>query len=294
MNAALIDLIRHHAAPAVNAVGGAVGNIASPANQQYALKRGIGSMLKHPALPLAAAGLLLPMAALEFDRSAINDQNAAKWNAQQEMGRGSEMGDFSKNSALRKMAVEVATTKIAGLTNALMGGGLIGGFTGKSPLTESAKMLGNIGKGVQKLPIGPKIAGIFDSMKSLAMNPDIAQQFYSGGAKALGAGVAGGGMALAAKGIMSLVNHLTQPSATTILKHLMQDDPIISKANPTRVMEAYISLKRFAPTLSTDMNATRSYLREALTLGSGPDFSTLANLAKAEKSVSGGGGKGDK
>ncbi len=126
------------------------------------------------------------------------------------------------------------------------------------------------------------------------MNPDIAQQFYSGGAKALGAGVAGGGMALAAKGIMSLVNHLTQPSATTILKHLMQDDPIISKANPTRVMEAYISLKRFAPTLSTDMNATRSYLREALTLGSGPDFSTLANLAKAEKSVSGGGGKGDK
>jgi hypothetical protein len=260
MNAALIDLIRHHAAPAVNAVGGAVGNIASPANQQYALKRGIGSMLKHPALPLAAAGLLLPMAALEFDRSAINDQNAAKWNAQQEMGRGSEMGDFSKNSALRKMAVEVATTKIAGFM-------------------DSARAFG---RGAQ-------------SAFSERGGAELGKSMVQGGAKALGAGVAGGGMALAAKGIMSLVDHLTQPSATTILKHLMQDDPIISRADPKRVIEAYATFKRFAPVLSTDLNATRSYLREALTMGGGVDFSTIANLAKAEKSVGGGGGgKGDK
>jgi hypothetical protein len=259
MNAALMNLLRQHLAPAANAVGGAVGSLGSPVAQQMALKKGLGAAMKHPALPLAAGGVLLPMAALEFDRSAINDQNAAKWNNQQELGRGTEMGDFSKNSSLRKMAVDVAIEKIAGFMDA-----------------ASA-----FGRG----------AG---SAFSQTGGEELGKSMVQGGAKALGAGIAGGGMALAAKGIMSLVNHLTQPSATTILQHLMSDDPIISKADPKRVVEAYVTFKRFAPVLSTDMNATRSYLREALTMGGGVDFSTIANLAKAEKSISGGGGKGDK
>jgi hypothetical protein len=240
MNAALLHLLRQNLAPAANAIGNVGSSLASQVTTpRFILKKGIKALLKSPALPYLAVGTTIPIAALEFDRSAMRDQNAAKWNNQEALGRSSEMGDFSKNSELRKLAVQSATTKIAG------------GFGG---------------------------AGSFG------------QNFMSGAGKAVGGAVAGASIAGLGLGIKSLIEHLTQPSATTILKHLMADDPIISRANPTRVMEAYISFKRFAPTLSTDLNATRSYLREALTMGAGPDFSTLANLAKAEQSVAGHGG----
>jgi hypothetical protein len=48
---------------------------------------------------------------------------------------------------------------------------------------------------------------------------------------------------------------------------------------------------RFAPVLSTDKNAVRSYLREAVMSGAGPNYSTIKSLADAEHTVTGRKGK---
>ncbi len=42
-------------------------------------------------------------------------------------------------------------------------------------------------------------------------------------------------------------------------------------------------MKRFAPTLSSDPNAVRSFLREAATSGAGVNYNTIKLLAEAER-----------
>lgn len=71
-----------------------------------------------------------------------------------------------------------------------------------------------------------------------------------------------------------------------VVNSLVNDDDIISRADPEVVSDAMNTFSRFAPTLSTDPNAVRSYLREAVTYGTGPDFATISNIANTESNVS--------
>ena len=70
-----------------------------------------------------------------------------------------------------------------------------------------------------------------------------------------------------------------------ILAKLMKDDPIISGAEKQKVIEAYSTMVKTAPILSTDINAVRSFLRDAVQFEGGISFSTIADLARAEKSL---------
>jgi hypothetical protein len=81
-----------------------------------------------------------------------------------------------------------------------------------------------------------------------------------------------------------------------LVESLMRSDPVLSDAvthNPKGkdlVLQAYGTMVKFAPKLSTDVNAVRSFLREAVLGGSnagGVNYATIKNLVDTEKTITG-------
>jgi hypothetical protein len=87
---------------------------------------------------------------------------------------------------------------------------------------------------------------------------------------------------------MDAVGHAGDDSARqAILGDLKRADPVLASADDATLMEAYHTMTRFAPVLSTDKNAVRSFLRQAVMSGSGPDYMSIKLLADAERAVTG-------
>jgi hypothetical protein len=83
-----------------------------------------------------------------------------------------------------------------------------------------------------------------------------------------------------------------EPKRKALLDSLFKSDPVIKDAlarhpdSQTMLLEAYGTMVKFAPHLSLDINATRSFLREAVLGGSGVNYATIKNLVDTEKSIS--------
>lgn len=115
----------------------------------------------------------------------------------------------------------------------------------------------------------------------------------------IGKGVADalfGGLGSGFKALQSLLS--SDPKRKKILESVLRSDPVVSdaiKRNPKAqegLLEAYGTLVRFAPNLSMDVNAVRSFLREAVLSGGGVNYATIKNLAETEKAVNERGGRG--
>lgn len=78
-----------------------------------------------------------------------------------------------------------------------------------------------------------------------------------------------------------------QAARTAIINELKQTDPVLSQASDQDLMEAFHTMSRFAPTLSTDKSAVRSFLRQAVMSGAGPDYASIKLLADSERAVTG-------
>lgn len=91
---------------------------------------------------------------------------------------------------------------------------------------------------------------------------------------------------------MEAAGHAGDASArTAIIGDLKKTDSVLASADDATLMEAYHTMTRFAPVLSTDKNAVRSFLRQAVMSGSGPDYMSIKLLADSERAVTGGGDK---
>lgn len=78
-----------------------------------------------------------------------------------------------------------------------------------------------------------------------------------------------------------------QSAREAILKQLKREDPVLAGADDKTLMEAYHTMQRFAPVLSTDKNAVRSFLRQAVMGGSGLDYVSIKLLADTERAITG-------
>jgi hypothetical protein len=79
------------------------------------------------------------------------------------------------------------------------------------------------------------------------------------------------------------------PKRNSILRNLVADDEMIRAADPEDVSSLYQTMVRFAPTLSKDSNAVRSFLRTGVSFPEGGvDANTIGMLAKAELLAKGG------
>ena len=92
---------------------------------------------------------------------------------------------------------------------------------------------------------------------------------------------------IANKAMSSIGNVGNEAARTAILQQLRREDPVLQEADDKVLMEAYHTMTRFAPVLSTDKNAVRSFLRQAVMSGNGPDYMSIKLLADSERAVTG-------
>lgn len=159
-------------------------------------------------------------------------------------------------------------------------------------------------KGLGQIADAPA-GGIASGLSKLVERKMFGQEFGQrqdalglGGRKALDAfsseaGKAGFGLLrdIANKAMEAAGHAGDQAARDAIIGDLKRNDPVLAGADDATLMEAYHTMSRFAPVLSTDKNAVRSFLRQAVTSGSGPDFMSIKLVADAERAVTGGGDK---
>ena len=112
----------------------------------------------------------------------------------------------------------------------------------------------------------------------------------------LGVGVASGlsalGKSLGDAVGATIKSYLPSPASIPLkVKHnkvfmdAIRNDPVLEKADINQLKMYFETMKRFAPTLATDVHAVKSFLREAATYGEGPGYHSIANLAQSESTI---------
>lgn len=156
----------------------------------------------------------------------------------------------------------------------LIGGPLIGlGLAG-------APLVGELGERLRR-----KVYG--DPLQRANMPETAAIEYAKAVGKNLGTETVGllGNVLSTAIGIPGQVGQrMTRRSIFDMLK---QEDDVIAQADPQQLEEAYHTMARFAPTLATDKNAVKTFLRESVLYGTGPNFMAIKQLADAEQAVLG-------
>lgn len=109
---------------------------------------------------------------------------------------------------------------------------------------------------------------------------------------AFGGTVVGAIAQLLGSGGAALMNRFSdEPKRKALVESLLRTDPVLSdavKRHPDslgHIMESYKTMTRFAPALSMDPNAVRSFLRESVLGGAGVNYATIKNLVDTERSI---------
>jgi hypothetical protein len=160
--------------------------------------------------------------------------------------------------------------------------GMIGGLghVGAAPLEGVASGIsGGIGESIKRMLLGREFGERKDPL-------------HLGGSAAISAfgkemGTTGANLLRdIANKAMETAGHAGDEAARhAILGDLKRTDPVLASADDKVLMEAYHTMARFAPVLSTDKNAVRSFLRQAVMSGSGPDYMSIKLIADSERSV---------
>lgn len=166
---------------------------------------------------------------------------------------------------------------------------------GKPPAMPSwSEVGGHLGGGLLGQALGPLVsapaAGLAERIKGyFGPQQSVMDEFKHTAITTLGKSVADAGVSLlkdlASKAVSAVGSAGDQAARVAILKALKLEDPILAEQPDKVLMEAYHTMVRFAPTLSTDKNAVRSFLRQAVMSGSGPDYATIKLLADSENAV---------
>lgn len=140
----------------------------------------------------------------------------------------------------------------------------------------------------RKISLAAKI-----SFEKTADTMDFGTEFESGAGTQAGRSVVMEGINALRRLIGSAAQSISErfiqePRRERIITDITQRDPVISvaeKEKPGQAWEAYQTMKRFAPTLSTDPNVVTSFLRNTALSGGPMDFQTIRGLADAETAI---------
>jgi len=129
-----------------------------------------------------------------------------------------------------------------------------------------------------------------------AVKDTLSSTFRGGLAKGFGDAVGKGVVAAAIQGIGSHITNtqnsmVDNPKRQAMLATLFKSDPVLSDSiarhpdSKAMLLEAYGTMTKFAPTLSLDINAARSFLREAVLGGAGVNYATIKSMVDTEKAI---------
>ena len=154
------------------------------------------------------------------------------------------------------------------------------------PLAGLAQGLGGVGsEGLKRLFFGRELGERKDPMS--LMGTQAASGLGAGFGKEMGSMGAKLLADMASKAMSAMGSMGDSSARDAIIKQLKREDPILAEADDKTLMEAYHTMTRFAPVLSTDKNAVRSFLRQAVMNGAGPDYASIKLLADSERAVTG-------
>lgn len=189
------------------------------------------------------------------------------------------IGNFAGNVGDQMLGYGTHSGKPSGLIGAL-------GQVGSAPLQGVASgVSGGIGEAIKRLLVGREFG---ERKDPLHITGDYALKAFG---KEMGTTGANLLRDIASKAVETASHAGDEAARRAILGDLRQNDTVLSAADDKVLMGAYHTMSRFAPVLSTDSNAVRSFLRQAVMSGSGPDYMSIRLLADAERAVTGGGGK---
>ena len=240
-----------------------VGLVAQHGAEKYAEKRGYFRPGLMPVM--VGTGMMLP---------TIGHKAHALKNETQQMLDLAAHQQLDENVAL-KHASDYWQPSHAG--SAFSKG--VGQF-GASPLAALGNGLGHI------------FGNVIDrNMRDFGEMKDPLHMLGTSAVTAFGSGMGGAGADLlrdmASKAMASVSSIGNDSARQAIINQLKHEDPILSQADNKALMEAFHTMARFAPVLSTDKNAVRSFLRQAVMGGGGADYASIKLLADAEHSVTG-------
>lgn len=267
--------------------------------KQFAEKRA-GVML-----PLAVGAMLPGIAKRALERSHSSERmlNEAENNktgsdmswAGRPSGGSGGMFDFRRFNPAKAVTTGAQVGK--GFSGAMPSAQGLGQSAGEGMLGGLSNLLGSPVKGVSEGISG----GIGESIKRMMLGREYGERkdpMHLGGTAAIqtfGKGIGEMGVDLLrdmADKAMTAVGHAGDSAAReAIISNLKNTDPVLSSADDQTLMEAYHTMTRFAPVMSTDKNAVRSFLRQAVMSGSGPDYMSIKLLADSERAVTGGNGR---
>jgi len=157
-------------------------------------------------------------------------------------------------------------------TSLLVGGSLVtlGSLTGPT--------LDTLGKRIHKAVV----PGIRERE---LLDEEAAKAFANSVGKEMGKKTVGLLGDILSKAVQAPAEMLGSRARAGVFQMLQKEDEVISQADPQQLAEAYHTMVRFAPTLATDKNAVKTFLRESTLYGTGPNFMSIKQLADAEKAV---------
>lgn len=194
-----------------------------------------------------------------------------------------------KRAALqREKTAQGALKAISGL------GGLLTKLVPKN-LSTGAALGGAAGLAGLGILAGPTLDALGEKVKDAIVPSNMQDRMLDEGAssfaKAVGSqtgqstvGLLGDIMSKAVSGISGIPRAFAREN---MFEQLQQEDDVLAQADPQTLQEAYHTMVRFAPTLATDKNAVRSFLRESVLYGTGPNVVTIKQLADAERASTG-------
>lgn len=221
-----------------------------------------------------------------FDRYYAALQGAGKKAPGEKLVTASVKDFIEKRAALQKTAISpVAAGEAArgflpalkkwALPASLFGGAIFGLEHLSRPLVER---LGY--KGREKAY--PGITGLPERVR---MSELAAEEAAKGFGNQLGKSTVGLLGDLLSKATDAPSAMMASNNRESIFDALQKEDDVIARADPDELAEAYHTMVRFAPTLSTDKNAVKTFLRESVLYGTGPNPMAIKQLAEAEEAV---------
>jgi hypothetical protein len=229
-------------------------------------------------LPLAVGAMIPSIVSKAMDRSSSFKRNMQREDERYQRSLyGGEPRLASWGSSQMQMPWGGPSVNPYGAAGAI-GGALGVGDIAKAPARGIA---GGLSQMVQNRLFG----------QQMGERKDLMGMAGTGASQAFGKemGTAGAKLLLdIANKAMETASHLGDSSARdAIISNLKRTDSVLMNADDKTLMEAYHTMTRFAPVLSTDKNAVRSFLRQAVMSGSGPDYMSIKLLADSERAVTG-------
>lgn len=151
-------------------------------------------------------------------------------------------------------------------------------------------------KAAARARIAPSGAKSFGSLPS-SIGGHMHDSFAGGLGQGIGGGIAKAILGVLGGGFSSIHDSLiVDPQRKRLFESVVRTDPVVQDAmtrNPNAektLVEAFQTMVRFAPSLSLDVNAVRSFLREAVVGGAvGVNYATIKTLIETEKGLKGSG-----